>query len=74
MRIVGVDIVNNYYGRANVSIGSFKGKFGSYTDNGQDWHYVNDLKAQFPHTVTGRDDVPSALAVYTRCSRPRTSR
>ena len=64
--IVGVDIVNTYYGRANVLIGSFKGKFGSYTDNGQDWHYVNDLKAQFPHTVTGRDDVSSALDVYTK--------
>ena len=64
--IVGVDIVNTYYGRANITLGSFKGRFGSYTDNGQDWHYVNALKAQFPHTVTGRDDVPSALEVYTK--------
>lgn len=62
--IVGVDIVNTYYGRANTSIGSFKGKFGSYTDNGQDGHYVNDLKNRFPHTVNGRNEVPSAIDVY----------
>ena len=63
--IVGVDIVNTYYGRANTTkVGSFKGKFGSYTDNGQDSHYVNTIKAQFPHTVKGRADVPSALDVY----------
>jgi len=62
--IVGVDIVNTYYGRSNTSIGSFKGRFGSYTDNGQDSHYVNDLKSKFPHTVNTRDDVPSALDVY----------
>jgi len=62
--IVGVDILNTYYGRSNISIGSFKGKFGSYTDNGQDGHYVNDLKNQFPHTVNSRNDVPSGLDVY----------
>jgi pyrimidine-specific ribonucleoside hydrolase len=62
--IIGVDILNTFYGRANMSIGSFKGKFGSYTDNGQDFHYVNDIKAKFPHKVKGRDDVPSALDVY----------
>ena len=32
--IVGVDVVNTYYGRnGTIDIGSFKGKFGSYTDN-----------------------------------------
>lgn len=62
--IVGVDIVNRYYNRANTSIGSYKGKFGSYTDNGQDSHYVNELRQKFPHKVQGRDDVPSALDVY----------
>ena len=63
--IVGVDIINTYYGRANsTAIGSFKGRFGSYTDNGQDSHYVNDLKGRFPHTVTGRNSVSSALDVY----------
>jgi len=61
--IIGVDIVNTYYGR-NVSIGSFKGKFGSYTDNGQDSHYINGIKGSYPHTVNGRNDVPSALEVY----------
>ena len=61
--IVGVDIVNTYYGR-RVPIGSYKGKFGSYTDNGQDSHYVNDIKSKFPHTVNGRNDVPSALDIY----------
>ena len=62
--IVGVDIINTYYGRSNMSIGSFKGSFGSYTDNGQDFHYVNDLRSRFPHRVNSRDDVPSALDVY----------
>ena len=47
-----------------MSIGSFKGRFGSYTDNGQDSHYVNDLKSRFPHRVNGRNDVASALDVY----------
>ena len=47
-----------------MSIGSFKGKFVSYTDNGQDTHYVNELKQKFPHEVHGRDSVPSALDVY----------
>jgi hypothetical protein len=61
--IIGVDIVNTYYGR-KVPIGSYKGKFGSYTDNGQAGHYVNDVKGKFPHTVNGRNDVPSALDVY----------
>ena len=62
--IVGVDIINTYYGRANTPLGSFKGQFGSYTDNGQDSHFVNGLKGKFPHTVNTRDDVPSALEVY----------
>ena len=62
--IVGVDIINTYYGRADMDIGSFKGHFGSYTDNGQDSHYVNDLRARFPHRVESRNDVPSALDVY----------
>jgi len=62
--IVGVDIINTYYGRASTPIGSFKGRFGSYTDNGQDSHYVNDLKSRFPHTVNSRNDVQSALDVY----------
>ncbi len=62
--IVGVDIVNTYYGRGNISIGSYKGSFGSYTDNGQDSHYVNELKSRFPHRVNSRDDVPSGLEVY----------
>jgi inosine-uridine nucleoside N-ribohydrolase len=62
--IVGVDIVNTYYGRGNMTIGSYKGKFGSYTDNGQDGHYVNDIKGKFPHKVNSRNDVPSGLDVY----------
>ena len=61
--IVGADIVNMYYGR-NVTLGAFKGKFGSYTDNGQASHYVNDLRGKFPHAVNGRNDVPAALDVY----------
>ena len=62
--IVGVDIVNTYYGRADTPIGAFKGRFGSYTDNGQDSHYVNELQRRFPHTVHSRNDVPSALDIY----------
>jgi len=62
--IVGVDIINTYYGRKNMSIGSFKGRFGSYTDKGQDWHYVDAPKSRFTHTVKSRNDVPSALDVY----------
>lgn len=61
--IVGVDIINTFYGRGNMSIGSYKGRFGSYTDNGQDSHYVNGLKG-FAHRVNGRNDVASALDVY----------
>jgi hypothetical protein len=62
--IVGVDIINTWHGRSDIPIGSFKGKFGSYTDNGQDWHYMNDVKSKFPHKVNTRDDVPSALDIY----------
>ena len=61
--IVGVDIINTFYGRKSIPIGSYKGKFGSYTDNGQDSHYVNDIK-RFPHTVNSRNDVPSGLDIY----------
>jgi len=71
--IVGVDVINTYYGRSNTPIGSFKGKFGSYTDNGQDFHYVNDIK-RFPHKVNGRDDVPSALDVYRAALRSADNR
>merc|ERR1712166_1652138 len=63
--ITGVDIINTYYGR-HPALGSFSGRFGSYTDNGQDWHYVNTLKAKFPHTVNGRADVDTALEVYVK--------
>ena len=62
--IVGVDIINTYYGRNNTSIGSYKGHFGASTDNGQDWHYVNALKSRFSHRVKSRNDVPSGLDVY----------
>ena len=37
-----------------------------YTDDGQDTHYVSDLKNKFPHTVNSRADRPSALEVYTK--------
>jgi hypothetical protein len=62
--VVGVDIINTYYGRGDTPVGSFTGKFGASTDNGQDWHYVNDLKKRFPHKINGRADVPSSLDVY----------
>jgi len=71
--IVGVDIINTYYGR-KVPIGSFKGKFGSYTDNGQDWHYVNDIRNKFPHTVNSRNDVPDALDIYRNALRNATDK
>lgn len=61
---MGVDVLNHYYGRPDTPIGSYKGKFGSYTDNGQDSHYINDVKSKFPHKVNGRNDVPSGLDIY----------
>jgi len=61
--IIGVDVVNTYYGR-HMPIGSYKGRFGSYTDNGQASHYMNQVKGRFPHTVNSRNDVASALDVY----------
>jgi len=68
--IVGVDVVNTYYGRnGTIDIGSFKGKFGSYTDNGQDGHYMNQVREQFPHRINSRGDVADAHDVYRNALR-----
>jgi hypothetical protein len=69
--IGAVSALMTYYGRANVSLGAYKGPWARDPAAGAHPHhtadrYVSDLAAHFPAAVRSSAAVPSATAVYRR--------
>lgn len=57
-----MDVINTYYGRPNIPIGTYKGNF-QYI--GKLWdHYNTKLAKAFPHDLQHGKDAPDAIALY----------
>ncbi len=57
-----MDVINTYYGRPDIPIGTYKGNF-KYL--GQLWdHYNTKLASKFPHDLKTGKDAPDAIALY----------
>lgn len=54
--------LNTYYGRPNIQLGAFKGKFGANVAG----PYVRDLASRFPSPVLNYSQVPSCGEAYRR--------
>ncbi len=68
-----MDVINTYYGRPNIPIGTYKGK---YTYIGQLWdHYNTKLAQNFPHDLKHGNDAPDAITLYRQilAKQPDTS-
>jgi inosine-uridine nucleoside N-ribohydrolase len=57
-----MDVINTYYGRPDIPIGTYKG---NYTYQGQLWdHYNTKLATNFPHDLKHGNDAPDAINLY----------
>ncbi|PSR56513.1 nucleoside hydrolase [Adhaeribacter arboris] len=57
-----MDVINTYYGRPDIPIGTYKGNF-KY--RGELWdHYNTKLANKFPHDLKTGKDAPDAIALY----------
>ena len=54
-----IDVINTYYGRADLPIGSSKSG-----PNPEEWYH--ESVPQFPHDLTTGDDAPEAVALYRK--------
>lgn len=59
-----MDVINTYYGRPNIPVGTYKG---NYTYQGQlHDHYNTKLAERFPHDLKHGKDAPDAVALYRK--------
>ena len=57
-----MDVINTYYGRPGIPIGTYKG---SYRYHGQLFdHYNTKLAGKFPHDLMNGKDAPDAVTLY----------
>ena len=57
-----MDVINTYYGRPDIPIGTYKGNF-KYL--GELWdHYNTKLAKNFPHDLKNGQDAPDAISLY----------
>ncbi|QNF33736.1 nucleoside hydrolase [Adhaeribacter swui] len=57
-----LDVINTYYGRPDIPIGTYKGNF-KYL--GELWdHYNTKLAKNFPHDLKSGKDAPDAVSLY----------
>jgi inosine-uridine nucleoside N-ribohydrolase len=57
-----MDVINTYYGRPDIPIGTYKGGF-KYLGQLHD-HYNTKLAQAFPHDLKHGQDAPDAIALY----------
>lgn len=57
-----VDVVNTYYGRPDIPLGSYHGKDAKLRAS----TYTAQLRDEFPHNAPADDDLPSGVSVYRR--------
>jgi inosine-uridine nucleoside N-ribohydrolase len=59
-----MDVINTYYGRPDIPIGTYKG---NYEYLGQLWdHYNTKLAKSFPHDLKHGKDAPDAIPLYRK--------
>jgi inosine-uridine nucleoside N-ribohydrolase len=59
-----MDVINTYYGRPDIPIGTYKG---TYQYLGKLWdHYNTKLAQNFPHDLKHGNDAPDAVALYRK--------
>jgi len=68
-----VSVINRHYGRDDVPLGAYKGRFNDPTVDPDPWvrknaagPYVAELLRKFPSPVRNRSQVPDALTTYRR--------
>ena len=63
--IGGVDVVNNWYNRSNMTLGSYRGQWGSSSDaqSAQD-SYTTKIEQDYPSPVQNYDQVPNEVDAY----------
>ena len=54
-----IDVVNTFYGRPDIPIGTYKGGFTNKRSG-----YTHKLRDNYPHKAPSDDELPSALAIY----------
>lgn len=59
-----MDVINTYYGRPDIPIGTYKGNF-KYLGQLHD-HYNTKLANSFPHDLKHGNDAPDAIALYRK--------
>jgi hypothetical protein len=59
-----MDVINTYYGRPNIPIGTYKGNY-QYIGKLYD-HYNTKLAINFPHDLKHGNDAPDAIALYRK--------
>ncbi len=59
-----IEIINTYYGRPDIPIGSPK-TTGAREDAG-DLHWPDSLMVNYPHKLDSNDDAPDAVSVYRK--------
>ncbi|WP_115373577.1 nucleoside hydrolase [Adhaeribacter pallidiroseus] len=65
-----MDVINTYYGRPNIPIGTYKGNF-KYL--GELWdHYNTKLAKNFPHDLKNGKDAPDAISLYRQILAKQT--
>ncbi|WP_217447622.1 nucleoside hydrolase [Maribellus comscasis] len=61
-----IDIINTYYGRPNIPIGSVKGRAGAFGP----WHkgrkWTEELPLHYQHTIYTTSEAPDAVSVYRK--------
>jgi len=57
-----MDVINTYYGRPDIPIGTYKGSF-QYLGQLHD-HYNTKLAQNFPHDLKHGNDAPDAISLY----------
>ena len=68
----GIDVLNTYFGRPDLPIGSPKG---NAVNLGSWQHWLDTLVAKYPHRLKSTNDAPDAVTVYRQilAAQPDTS-
>lgn len=68
----GIDVLNTYFGRPDISIGAPKG---NAVNLGSSQHWLDSLATKYPHRIKTTSEAPDAVSVYRKilATQPDTS-
>ena len=65
--IGGVDVIDHYYGRTNLTLGAYTGQWGSSSQAQQNQNkYTSRIEKDYPSPIQNYDQVYSAVDAYTK--------